>query len=193
MSAEPNAIAPQLTASERLEQSRERMRAWMQSRRPRARPARGADEPPAEWLEKLRGNPLVASVIDAVQVWWAGHPLRKTLVVGEAALREGVAPVAKTHPLAVVVAALLVGALLARTRIVRRVLRPALFAGLLTQIASRLVERAPLEALLDLFKRFRRGEKSAAPTPEATSGEATAASPVQPAAPSSAQAPEILH
>lgn len=143
------------SATERLEQSRERIRAYFDSRRPPGRRAAAeAGETPA-WLERLRTNPLFDGVADAVGGWWRGHPLYSVFTVGESALREGLAPVARRHPIALAAAAVVLGALLYRTRLLRRLLKPALFAGLATQIATRVIAHIPLESVLNAFSRFR--------------------------------------
>ena len=143
------------SATERLEQSRERIRAYFDSRRPRARrAAEEAGETP-EWLEKLRANPLFDGVADAVGGWWRSHPLYSVFTVGESALREGLSPVARRHPIALAAGAVVLGALLYRTRLLRRLLKPALFAGLATQIATRVIARIPLDSVLSAFSRFR--------------------------------------
>ncbi len=142
------------SATERLEQSRERIRAYFDSRRPRARAADDAGETPA-WLETLRANPLFDGVADAVGGWWRSHPLYSVFTVGESALREGLSPVARRHPIALAAGAVVLGALLYRTRLLRRLLKPALFAGLATQIATRVIARIPLDSVLNAFSRFR--------------------------------------
>lgn len=152
---------PLPTATERLEQSRERIRQYFESRRPRARRMADTGQTPP-WLEKLRANPLFDGVADAVSGWWSSHPLHSVFMVAETALREGVAPVARRHPLALAAGAMVLGALLYRTRLLRRLLKPALFAGLATQVATRVIERIPLESVLDTLGHFR-----PAPAPEA--------------------------
>ncbi len=88
----------------------------------------------ADLAERLKDLPGAAMVIDAVQTWWAQHPLRTaTLVAGEAS-RKFAAPLAERNPVALILGAVVVGALLAWTRPWRWILRPALFAGLLPAV-----------------------------------------------------------
>lgn len=173
------------TATERLEQSRERIRQYFESRRPRARRMAEAGETPP-WLEKLRANPLFDGVADAVNGWWRSHPLHSVFMVGETALREGVAPVARRHPLALAAGAMVLGALLYRTRLLRRLLKPALFAGLATQVATRVIERIPLESVLDAFSRFRPPTMDDDPPSAAAAGAAPPSSDLPGAAPGAA-------
>jgi len=73
-------------------------------------------------------------VVDAVQQWWARHPLRTTTLVALNAAQAVVQPLARTHPLALVALAFVVGAVLTRRSFRSWVLKPALFAGLLPQL-----------------------------------------------------------
>lgn len=145
--------APPPSATERLEQSRERLRQYLESRRPRQRTTADGEAP--SWLDKLRENPISAGVAEAVGAWWEKHPLNKVFMVGESALHDNVAPFARRHPLTLVAAGAVVGALLYRTRLLRRALKPALFAGLTTQIVMHLIDRVPLSAAFDFFGRAR--------------------------------------
>ncbi len=175
----PSGAAPDRlpNAAERLEQSRERIRAYFDSHRPRARRtvADAGDTPP--WLEKLRANPLFDGVADAVGSWWRSHPLHSVFVVGETALRESLSPLARRHPIALAAAAVALGALLYRTRLLRRLLKPAFFAGLATQVATRMIERVPLEAVLDAFSRFREAGTDGTSPPPATAPDLPGAAP----------------
>ena len=138
-----------LTAVQKLEQSRERMREFLDARSGKhARSdAHGGTGP--QWLQKLKNNAVVGTVIDTAAGWWERHPLRSVLAAGEGAVQ----PFVRRHPLAVVAGGLVLGALVYRTRIFRRVLRPTLFAGLVSQVAARLIERIPLDTVLDNLSR----------------------------------------
>jgi hypothetical protein len=138
-----------LGAVERLAVSRERLRAAMM-------PARGtgagasllADGVGAyvtSLVERLRANPGLAVLLDAVQEWWAKHPLRTAGAMAAEASRRLAAPIAERRPLTLVFGAVLVGALLALLRPWRWLLRPAVFAGLLPAILLRVLRELPVE------------------------------------------------
>jgi hypothetical protein len=117
----------------------------MQAALPPPRPERAAGEPP-RWLKSLESLPVVAAVLDAVRDWWSHHPMRLVTLVANDAGKSLIRPVAKRHPIALVVAALLVGGVLARTRPWRGLVKPALFAGLLPTIMSKVVSHVPLDS-----------------------------------------------
>ena len=110
-------------------------------------------EPPS-WLTGLASIPGVAVVMDAVRGWWAQHPARVATLVATDAAKTFIRPVAQRHPIGLVVGALLVGALLARVRPWRGLIKPALFAGLLPHIVSRVVAHVPLDSWLSAFNSF---------------------------------------
>nr|WP_315205588.1 hypothetical protein [uncultured Albidiferax sp.] len=135
------------TATQRLEQSRALLRQAMQGKS-KSRPANG--EPPSapEWLAKLQAIPVVSVLAEAVGSWWTQHPLR---VAGQLATETALAvvqPLARRNPLGLALGALAVGALLAWTRPWRWVLKPALFAGLWSQLLSKGIANLPLKSWL---------------------------------------------
>jgi hypothetical protein len=117
----------------------------MRASMPPPRPERAAGEPP-RWLKSLESLPVVAAVLDAVRDWWSHHPMRLVTLVANDAGKSLIRPVAQRHPIALVVAALLVGGVLARTRPWRGLVKPAIFAGLLPTIMSKVVAHVPLES-----------------------------------------------
>jgi hypothetical protein len=130
MTAEP---ADERTPSERLAQSRERLRQALSG----ATSASGASSSPgrpAAWWQGLAALPGAGIAIDAVQQWWARHPLRATTQIAFSAARGAVQPIAQHHPWALVLGAGLIGGLLAWRRPWSWVLKPALFAGLAQQL-----------------------------------------------------------
>ena len=137
--------APASTATERLEQSRARLRQAL-----RGRPS-GTESPPQPtpaWRVYLQSIPVLTVLVEAVSSWWMQHPLRvaSTLVVDTT--RAVVQPLARRNPMGLVVGALLVGGLLAWSRPWRWVLKPALFAGLWSQLLSKGIAHVPLESWL---------------------------------------------
>ncbi len=114
-----------------------------------------------DWLRQLRKNPAAAVVVDVAADWWNHHPLH---AIGEILMETAVVaigPVARRFPLRVVVGALIVGLVAARVRPWRWILRPALFAGLATQLLTRALTQRPLQAWLAMLAakaRQRQGE-----------------------------------
>jgi len=139
---------------ERLAASRERMRAWMlhvdgrQERRRRAAAAAAEGRSPP-WMDRLREVPFVGTLIEAVQAWWERHPLQPAVSLAHGVVRDTVAPMARRHPIAVVAGAFCVGAVLVRLRPWRWLVKPALFAGLTTQIITRVIASVPLESVFE--------------------------------------------
>ncbi len=91
---------------------------------------------------------MLTVLVEAVSSWWMQHPLHvaSTLVVDTT--RAVVQPLARRNPMGLVVGALLVGGLLAWSRPWRWVLKPALFAGLWSQLLSKGIAHVPLESWL---------------------------------------------
>ena len=118
---------------ERLAQSRERLRQAL-SGASSSGGAASSPGRPAAWWQGLAALPGAGIAIDAVQQWWARHPLRATTQMAFHAARGAVQPIAQRHPWALVLGAGLVGGLLAWRRPWGWVLKPALFAGLAQQL-----------------------------------------------------------
>jgi hypothetical protein len=161
------------TPAERLQQSRDRMARWMIEADGRniARRA-SADGGAWSWLGSLRNNPVVALVTDAISSWWANHPLHPAAGLAEGIARDAVAPLARRHPRAMVAGAGLVGALIVWARPWRwlsRLLKPALFSGIVSQMASHVIAQVPVDSILDAVGDFvtRRQAKAAADSPAA--------------------------
>lgn len=138
-----------MNAVERVVLSRERLRAAMVP--PPALPAQESATGALAWLERLRHQPAIALVVDTLQNWWARHPLRAVVHVASEATNAVAKPIARRNPLALVVAAAMLGAVLAWSRPWRWAIKPALFAGLLPQLVTRVVAHLPLESWLAVF------------------------------------------
>jgi hypothetical protein len=123
----------QATPAARLAQSRERLRQAIHGTTP------AANRSPlvaARWWVQLKAQPAASIIVDAVQAWWALHPLNATVRAISNTTLDAVRPVARRHPLPAVLSAFMLGALLAWSRPRRWALKPALFAGLLPQVLS---------------------------------------------------------
>jgi hypothetical protein len=137
--------AAKLNVDERvrlLEQSRVRLRAALMPV-PQRRLASGVRDGVSGWLGTLRDMPVVASIVDAARAWWSTSPWSTVGSFAGHASDAAIRPVAQRHPVALVVAAATAGAVLMRFRPWRWISRHALLAGLLPQIASRLLAQLP--------------------------------------------------
>ncbi len=138
-----------MSAVERIEASRARLRAAMAPP-----PAAAPSMPPTRalaWLEQLKELPAIKIVMDTLQGWWLRHPLRAVVHVASEATNAVARPVAQHNPFILVALAAVAGALLAWSRPWRWALKPALFAGLMPQLVSRIVTTLPLESWLNAF------------------------------------------
>ncbi len=150
------------SATARLALSRDRLRrAMLDHTKPKRASSQDSDP---SWLDRLKSFPGAAVVIDALSGWWARHPLNALSAVAVDAARAAVQPVAQRNPLALMLVALVLGGALAWTRPWRWILKPALFAGLLPQVASKIVSQVPIETWLGFASNLGAG-KPAAPTP----------------------------
>lgn len=148
-----------MNAVERLEVSRARLRIAMLP--PTALPSHAPATGALAWLERLKHQPTVAIVIDTLQSWWSRHPLRAAVHVASEAGNAVARPIAQHNPIALVLVAGVAGAVLAWSRPWRWALKPALFAGLMPQLISRVVANLPLESWLAVFA----STASSTPTP----------------------------
>jgi hypothetical protein len=177
VAAAESANRASLTPSDRLALSRERMRLAL-----RAIPAARGDAADrhqggaaAAWLVSLKSIPGADVVIEALGSWWARHPLRLAVLTAFDAAKVLVQPMARRHPLVLVLGALLLGGLLVSSRPWRWILRPALFAGFLPQLFYKLLARVPVEswiaALTALLAREAGGPSPDSPMPDGPSPE----------------------
>lgn len=160
---------PVLSPAERLAASRARMRGFLVERtsagkRRRATVGDAASLPGIDLLmAKLNEHPMAAAVVDAVTNWWKSHPVHAFGVILGSAARDAAGPLVRRHPLATAAAAVVAGALLMRMRPWRLVIKSALFAGLASQVASRLVSAVPLDTVMASLMKFTGARRQAAP------------------------------
>ena len=135
----------ELTATDRLTLSRERLRSAMLARSTSTGAAsnRIAGAASSAWLASLKSIPGAGILIEALDSWWTQHPLRLASMVAADAVKAGIQPLAQRHPLSLMLAALLLGGALARSRPWRWLLKPALFAGLMPQLLSKAIAQLP--------------------------------------------------
>ncbi len=107
----------------------------------------------------------ISAVAESVEAWWANHPLRPVAGVAVEASDAVIQPLAQRHPLALVGVAALAGASLVWSRPWRWALRSALFAGLLPQLASRVVSSLPIESWINMVSSALAAAPGSRPTP----------------------------
>ena len=138
---------PAMTATERLEKSRASLRQALRGKH-HSRPSPGSRASAPGWLSNLKSVPMVTVLVEAITSWWMQHPLRVASLLAVDTTRAMVQPLARRNPLGLALGALALGALVAWTRPWRWVLKPAMFAGLWSQLLSKGIAHLPLESWL---------------------------------------------
>lgn len=155
--------------ADRLSQSRELMRDAMTAvDRPRQRlsatgePATGGSmlDP---LLDRALALPGVTILLDTLSSWWNHHPWRAVGTVAADAGRDIVAPIAKRHPVYLMLGAALFGAVLLRWGPWRWVVKRTLLAGFVPLLATRLAANVPLETWLSALAMLRRPKSAGVP------------------------------
>ncbi|MFM9915713.1 MAG: hypothetical protein ACKVOX_07895 [Rhizobacter sp.] len=143
-------VAPHLDAVARLEHSRARLRRHLIALNGHQDSLSGL-RPPAAWLSSLRSIPLVGTVLDTLSGWWSQHPLRVVVTLVAASAASAARPVTQRHPAWSLFGALAMGGLVMWARPWRFApLRRAVYAGLLPQIASKVLSRLPTDGWMTL-------------------------------------------
>jgi len=141
------------TALERLALSREQLRAAMlpKPKTTDSGHSGGIAAYASKLTDRVKEVPGANVLLDAVQVWWAKHPLHTAGLVAAEASRKFAAPIAERRPMTLIFGAVLLGAILALSRPWRWLLRPALFAGLVPALIARAMKELPVDSLLRMF------------------------------------------
>ncbi len=177
-------------ACERLALSRERLRVALLATSPcSARADKPGDTNNSRsaaadwgWLEPLRTWPVFAAVCDIGTDWWQRHPLRPASHAVMHTVSEVFKPLARRHPVALVLGAAGVGAVVVWLRPWRWLPVSAVLAGVLArawpQVLSSTLARMPLEAWLAAFAAMATpNPASNAPTSSATPASSATAAP----------------
>ena len=159
-----------LPATERLALSRERLRRAMVAGGPRSGASADRDDKHPGWLQGLRSIPGSEVLIEALQSWWAQHPLRVAGTVAADAANAVMRPLAQRHPMGLALAALVLGGVLVRSRAWRWFLTPALFAGLLPQLFSKAMALVPTQSWMAMLSSVLQEQKRPPPTGPEPSG-----------------------
>lgn len=135
-----NDSTTEMTASERLTRSREQMSHWLtdddRDDRLRARVnghGSGSDDHAPTSIGGIVG--------DVISEWWSEHPLHASATLALSASRTAIVPLVRRHPAAVLGGAAALGAVIIWARPWRWLLRPALVAGVASQLAARTIAR----------------------------------------------------
>jgi hypothetical protein len=139
-----NQLGEPIDAIARIEASRTALRLAMMPTLPAPTHRRPTGE--QSWLHKLGALPLVHAVVESVESWWSNHPLRPIGQVAGEASNAIIKPIAQSSPFMLMLVTALIGAGLAWSRPWRWAFRSALFAGLVPQLASRIVSSLPIES-----------------------------------------------
>ena len=150
---------------DRLSESRARLRGALQViAKPPPRASQGVagslfGATGTAWMDSIKSAPGVSIIVEAVSSWWMRHPLRLASMVASDAARAVIQPVAQKNPVALVLVALVVGGLLAWSRPWRWIARPALLAGLLPQVLSKVIAHAPASSWVTVLGSLANGQR----------------------------------
>lgn len=120
-------------------------------------------------MGRIRAMPGAALVLETLEGWWAQHPLHTAGILASEASREFVVPLARQNPYALIIGSVAVGAIFMLSKPWRWLLRPALFVGLVPQLASQALKRMPIESWLRMYESMK-AKPRPSPAPNADAG-----------------------
>ena len=139
--------APQLTAAERLTLSRERLRTAMAKVSAKPAPGLCASTHVAGLLSLLKTTlPNASLLIDALTQWWTHYTSQGNGQTAAGVVNDLIRPIAKRHPIALLLGALAVGGLLVGSRPWRWVFKPQLLAAWGPAMVSGVLASGTLQA-----------------------------------------------
>ncbi|HEY0819725.1 MAG TPA: hypothetical protein VGD46_13160 [Rhizobacter sp.] len=172
-----------LSAVERLTLSRQRLRVALHELAPPDE-ATGEPKEPSVLMTALMAIPGVQTLVESVRGWWAQHPLHLATLVAGSTARSAMRPIAGRNPFGLVLAAAAVGGLLYWIKPWRGLLRPALLAGIVPHLVSRIMAQVPVESWMEAVSTYAseqmRGQRSA--ESQAATGDGATTRPAAPAA-----------
>ena len=157
-------VKTSMAASERLAESRSRLKSAMQAiaHPPASPPTRtrtllGKVQNKLGWAKLA---PALSLFNAAVERWWVKHPLHDAALLAVDASRSALVPIARRNPLKLVFGSLFVGALLVIVRPWRLLFRLALLKSLLPHVLTIAAKRLPAASLSMLGGRTAAGPKA---------------------------------
>lgn len=145
MRSKPLPADPRSTsqAVQRLTLSRLRLRLAMQAPTSNAAPARAGTGSGPAWLDRLSALPPVGLLVLGLRRWWHRHPARTAAVLAADQAKTHLQPLARQHPVALLLGGGAAGMLLVASRPWRWALRPVLVASLLPRLLGLTLRQQP--------------------------------------------------
>ena len=148
---------PVHAAAQRMNRSRQRIRAYLVAAKGTAEPASsdGGDVPHGALLSALIAMPLIGGAVDQALSWWSHHPLQKVAGLLFESISGVARPVTRQHPWGTVLASVAFGAFLVWARPWRfKLLRRAVVAGLVPRLVTGMLEQLSSGKWMEVVESF---------------------------------------